>query len=153
MAAADDALLARAVAALPPGPRDAAERGLVGAAIADARHLLAANDRFLDFVRQDAGGALELPLSWMRMTPPEHVASDARAMAQARVAGVSEPYAKEYQRSDGGRVPILIALGLVADDPLPLFVLAAAADDPDACAAVAAWTTATDADLRARVAA
>ncbi len=153
MAAADDALLARAVAALPAGPREAAERGVVGAAIADARHLLAASERFLDFVRPDAGARPELPLSWMRMTPPEHVAGDARAMAQARVAGVSEPYTKEYERADGARFPIVIALGLVADEPLPLFVLAAAAGDPDACAAVAAWTTAADADLRARVAA
>ncbi len=152
MPAADE-LLERAVAALPAGPRAAAERGVLGAAIADARHVLAANERYLGFVGHRTEGPRVLPLSWMRLTPPEHVAGDARAMAQARVAGVSEPYEKEYQRPDGTRVPIVIALGLIADEPLPLFVLAAAADDPDGRAAVAAWTTAPDADLRARVAA
>ncbi len=153
MAAADDALLARAVAALPPPARAAAERGAVGAVIADARHVLAANDRFLALVGREDEGAAALPLSWMRLTPPEHLAADARAIGQARVTGASEPYAKEYGDAEGGRVGVLIAVGLVGDEPLPMFALIAPADDAAACAAVHAWTTAAEPDLRGRLAA
>jgi C4-dicarboxylate-specific signal transduction histidine kinase len=42
------------------------------------------------------------------MTPPEWHDSDARALRDHRSTGVLPPYEKEYLRSDGARVPVLV---------------------------------------------
>ncbi len=146
-------LLGRALAALPEPTRTAARTDAVGAVVADARHILAGNAYFLALVRAPAGpgGAREVP--WVRLTPPELISRDAQGIGQARIHGASDAYEKAYLFPDGSRTPLLVAVGMLGPDPLPLFGLLARADDAAACDAVRAWTGSPDRDLRPRLAA
>jgi PAS domain S-box-containing protein len=47
-------------------------------------------------------------LNWARMTPPELVEQDQRALKELATTGVCEPFEKEFIRQDGSRVPIFI---------------------------------------------
>ena len=145
-------LLAHALVALPAPAREVAERDAVGAVVADARHILAANGHFLALAGAPAGlgGAERVP--WVRLTPPEVLPRDAHGIAQARIHGASDAYEKEYLLADGTRVPLLVGVGLLLGEPLPLFGLVARRDDAVAAGAVRAWTTAPDRDLRGAVA-
>jgi PAS domain-containing protein len=145
-------LLARAVDALPEAARDAVRRERAGAIVADARHVLAANDAYLALVGVAPGADAARRVPWVRLTPPELLVRDAQAMGQARSAGTSAPYAKEYVLPDGARVSVLLALGVLVDAPLPLFALVARGDDAEGCAAVHAWTAAAECDLRPAIA-
>ncbi len=108
---------------------DAVEAGTVAALIGDSSRILEANDTYLDltgFSREelDAG-----ELSWLRLTPPEFLAADARGIGEARAQGVSEPYEKAYVRRDGTRVEIVMSLLLLEPEPLRVFAVVARTDD------------------------
>jgi C4-dicarboxylate-specific signal transduction histidine kinase len=47
-------------------------------------------------------------LSWRDLTPPEWRSADDRRAAQLEAGGTAQPYEKEYFRSDGSRVPVLV---------------------------------------------
>ena len=84
-----------------------------------------ANDTWLRIVgvrREDLDAGR---VRWDALTPPEWLEADANAVAQIRERGACAPFAKEYQRPDGTRVPVFLAaarmegrdaaLGLVLD--------------------------------------
>jgi PAS domain S-box-containing protein len=111
--------------------RRAVEEDRVGAVVGEGSRILAANDHFLrliDFSRDelDAG-----TVSWLRLTPPEWLSSDARAIGQARAGGRSEPYEKEFERRDGTRVRVRIATVLVRLEPFRVFAVVSAAGDAE----------------------
>jgi signal transduction histidine kinase len=54
-------------------------------------------------------------LRWPDLTPPEWQAVSAQAEAQLRATGTCEIFEKEYLRSDGSRVPVLITATLNGD--------------------------------------
>ena len=68
-----------------------------------------ANDAFLQMVRYTREDLTSGRLRWTEMTPPEWQAATERAVAQLRGTGTCEMYEKEYFRSDGSRVPVLVA--------------------------------------------
>jgi PAS domain S-box-containing protein len=68
-----------------------------------------ANDAFLQMVRYTREDLTSGRLRWREMTPPEWQAVTERAVAQLRATGTCEMYEKEYFRSDGSRVPVLVA--------------------------------------------
>jgi len=68
-----------------------------------------ANDAFLQMVRYTRGDLTSGRLRWTEMTPPEWQPVTERAVAQLRATGTCEMYEKEYFRSDGSRVPVLVA--------------------------------------------
>jgi PAS domain-containing protein len=142
--------LERVVAMLPPRSRDAVRANAVGAVIADTGRVLAANEYFLELVGRSADDPGALPLSWIGLTPPRFVSRDAHAIAQARVTGVSDAYEKDYVLADGRHVQVRLACGLLSAAPIPLVALVARADDVAANAALDAWTTSPEADLRSR---
>jgi PAS domain S-box-containing protein len=67
-----------------------------------------ANDAFLQMVRYTREDVTSGRLRWTEMTPPEWRAVTERAVAQLRTTGTCEMYEKEYFRSDGSRVPVLV---------------------------------------------
>jgi PAS domain S-box-containing protein len=68
-----------------------------------------ANDAFLQMVRYTREDLTSGRLRWTEMTPPEWQAVTERAVAQLKATGTCEMYEKEYFRSDGSRVPVLVA--------------------------------------------
>jgi PAS domain S-box-containing protein len=68
-----------------------------------------ANDAFLQMVRYTREDLTSGRLRWTEMTPPEWRVVTERAVAQLRATGTCEMYEKEYFRSDGSRVPVLVA--------------------------------------------
>src|SRR6267378_1926834 len=54
-------------------------------------------------------------LQWTELTPPESQAVSERAVAQLRASGTCEIFEKEYFRSDGSRVPVLVAATVIGD--------------------------------------
>lgn len=67
-----------------------------------------ANDAFLQMVGYTREDLLFGKLNWKTMTPVEHLHSSEQAIAQMKQVGAADPLEKEYIRSDGSRVPILL---------------------------------------------
>jgi len=67
-----------------------------------------ANDAFLRLVDYSRRDLLSGAVRWADLTPADHAAADARALAELQQAGTCAPYEKEYLRKDGQRVPVLI---------------------------------------------
>ena len=78
--------------------------------------ITAANDAFLAMVGYSREELMAEPLQWSTLTPPEHRAADARAIAQLETRGVCPPYEKEFFRKDGSRVPVLIGAAQFEDN-------------------------------------
>jgi len=70
--------------------------------------ILDANDFFLRMVGYDHADLVAGRVRWTDMTPPDWRDSDARALRDHKRTGVLPPYEKEFLRSDGVRVPVLI---------------------------------------------
>lgn len=85
------------------------ESGIIGVVFSNAEgEIREANDAFLKavgYTRDDLGAGL---LRWTDMTPPEWLAMDRKAQAEADIHRKCTPYEKEYIRKDGSRVPVLI---------------------------------------------
>jgi PAS domain S-box-containing protein len=74
-----------------------------------------ANDAFLQMVRYTRDDVIAGRLGWKDLTPPEWHAVTEQAVAQLRTTGTCEMYEKEYFRSDGSRVPVLVAATVIGD--------------------------------------
>ena len=70
--------------------------------------LVEPNDAFLDIVQVSRADYERSGLSWRKLTPPEWHEADERAWDQLRTTGVTEPYEKEYLRSDGSRAAVYL---------------------------------------------
>jgi PAS domain S-box-containing protein len=77
--------------------------------------ILEANDAFLQMVRYTRNDVTSGRLRWTELTPPEWQAVTERAVEQLRTTGTCEIYEKEYFRSDGSRVPVLVAATVIGD--------------------------------------
>ncbi|MCY7385358.1 MAG: PAS domain S-box protein [Microcoleus sp. CAN_BIN18] len=102
------------------------DSNVFGVAIGDLTGRIAyANDSMLNMVGYTRSDVLSGRLRWDRMTPPEYLHLDARAAQELRASGVATPFKKEYIRSDGSRVPILMgATTLCPDNPEPETIVA-----------------------------
>jgi PAS domain S-box-containing protein len=69
---------------------------------------LEANDAFLEMVGYSRDDLVSGQVRWVEMTPAEWFAVTQPTVAQLRATGSCEPFEKEYFRTDGSRVPVLI---------------------------------------------
>lgn len=102
------------------------DSNIIGMIIAGADgKILMANDYYLALAGLTRGDFETGNVDWRAITPPEWLPADEKAIAAVREHGTSAPYEKEYIRSDGTRVPILIALTLLPDpdEQIAAFVL------------------------------
>lgn len=67
-----------------------------------------ANDAFLGIVGHTRQELVAGCLDWRKMTPPEFLEIDERAVVEVRATGLCRPFEKEYFRKDGSRVPVLL---------------------------------------------
>ena len=77
--------------------------------------IVEANDAFLQMVQYRREDVTSGRLRWTDLTPPEWHAVTERAVAQLRTTGTCAMYEKEYFRSDGSRVPVLVAATVIGD--------------------------------------
>jgi PAS domain S-box-containing protein len=91
------------------------DSGLAGYAVADLAtgSMIAINDRLLEIIGYSREAALATEQLWRKVTPPEHVHLDERAITQIMTEGSADPFEKEYLRPDGSRVPVRVASALV----------------------------------------
>ncbi|MBE0669452.1 MAG: response regulator [Anaerolineales bacterium] len=86
------------------------DSNIVGIVIADAGgEIILANDYYLNILGVTRREFLDGKVDWTWFTPPEWLPADQKAIAELLERGICEPYEKEYQRSDGTRVPVYIA--------------------------------------------
>jgi PAS domain S-box-containing protein len=92
------------------------DANIVGVLISNLEgQILEANDAFLQMVRYARDDVTSGRLRWPELTPPEWQAVSVRAEAQLKASGTCEIFEKEYLRSDGSRVPVLIAATAIGD--------------------------------------
>ena len=91
---------------------------VVGVLISDLEgRILEANDAFLAMVRHARVDVASGRLNWSVLTPPEWRQASERAVLQIRATGACEAFEKEYYRSDGTRVPVLVAAAAIEGTP------------------------------------
>ena len=90
------------------------DANIVGVLISDLEgRVLEANDAFLQMVWYTRDDLTSGRLRWTELTPPDWQAVSERAVAQLRAHGTCDLFEKEYFRSDGTRVPVLIAAAAI----------------------------------------
>jgi len=92
------------------------DANIVGVLISNLEgQILEANDAFLQMVRYTREHLTSGRLRWTELTPPEWQGVTERAVAQLRASGTCEMFEKEYFRSDGSRVPVLVVDTVIGD--------------------------------------
>jgi PAS domain S-box-containing protein len=90
------------------------DANIVGVLISDLEgRVIDANDAFLHMIRYTRDDLACGRLCWTELTPPEWQPASERAVAQLRANGTCELFEKEYFRSDGTRVPVLVAAAAI----------------------------------------
>ncbi|MCL1473616.1 PAS domain S-box protein [Argonema antarcticum] len=74
------------------------------------------NDAFVEMVGYTREELLEGKVNWQNITPPEYLSLDEQAIEQLRISGVCTPFEKEFIRSDGSRISVLIGITRLAAD-------------------------------------
>jgi PAS domain S-box-containing protein len=121
---------------IPAAAHAALDAGTVGAIVCDTSRIYDANDHFLETVGFTRAELEAGELSWVRMTVPESMVSDARAIAQLRVTGRADVYDKEFFHRDGTRMLVRLADVRLELEPLSIFAFVARADAPGEVAIV-----------------
>ena len=67
-----------------------------------------ANAAFLNTVNYTRDELLAGRVNWQEMTPPEYVRLDTEKVAELKARNTVVPFEKEFIRSDGSRVPVLL---------------------------------------------
>jgi PAS domain S-box-containing protein len=70
--------------------------------------IIEANEAFLHMINRSRAELVQGRLSWRELTPREWRDPTERAVVQLKATGILQPYEKEYFRSDGSRVPVLV---------------------------------------------
>jgi PAS domain S-box-containing protein len=86
------------------------DANIIGILIIDLEgQIVEANDAFLRMVGHDREDLVAGRLRWTDLTPPEWRRRHRQfASPEIRMTGTLRPYEKEYFRSDGSRVPVLV---------------------------------------------
>ncbi|MEG4087998.1 PAS domain S-box protein, partial [Microcoleus sp. Pol12B4] len=70
--------------------------------------IIDANAAFLNSVNYTRDELLAGRVNWQEMTPPEYVRLDTEKVAELKARNTVVPFEKEFIRSDGSRVPVLL---------------------------------------------
>ena len=82
-----------------------------------AGDVIEANDTLLNLLGYSRQELLEGKMNWAKITPPEYLHLDAKALDEAAKNGFFSPFEKEYFHHDGTRVPVLIGGSRFREDP------------------------------------
>jgi two-component system cell cycle sensor histidine kinase/response regulator CckA len=100
-----------------------AESGIVGILVANTQgKVTEANEAFLRMVGRSPAELRSGGLRSTEMTPPEWRDVDQAAAQDLRARGVAGPLEKEYLRTDGTRIPVLIGMAMLEESTSIAFV-------------------------------
>jgi PAS domain S-box-containing protein len=104
--------------------RSVFESDIAGIAVADLRTqlIVEVNARLLEIVDRPRDEIVGVPDAWMKMTPEEYHPLDLAALDAVLAGRRSEPFEKEYLRTDGSRVPVRVSTSLVSGHPDKLLI-------------------------------
>ena len=71
--------------------------------------VITANDTYLGILGYTREDLAHAPLDWRKVTPPEFLELDERALAEIAECGTCVPFEKQYIRKDGSRAHVLVA--------------------------------------------
>jgi PAS domain S-box-containing protein len=90
------------------------DSGMLGMIFWDMNgNILDANEKFLQMVGYSREDLISGQVSWSQMTPPEYHSLDEFAINELKNTGIDTPYEKEFIRTDGSRIPILIGAAML----------------------------------------
>jgi PAS domain S-box-containing protein len=78
--------------------------------------IIEANEAFLNMLNYRRDDLVSGRLNWIDMTPPEWRDITDHVITQLKTTGIVQPYEKEYLRSDGSRVPVLVGSAVFEED-------------------------------------
>jgi PAS domain S-box-containing protein len=84
------------------------DANIIGVFFWHGEQIVEANDAFLHMVDYCHEDLVSGRLRWTDLTPTEWRDCNVRVAAEIRVAGIVQPFEKEYLRKDGSRVPVLV---------------------------------------------
>jgi PAS domain S-box-containing protein len=85
---------------------------------ANMQGITEANDAFLNMIGYTREELLSGSIEWIKMTPPEDLGKDARALEELKKTGYCTPYEKQYVLRNGSRVSFLIGGAMLNLSPL-----------------------------------
>ena len=92
------------------------DSNIVGIILANYKgEVLHANDYYLNLLGLSRTDFNRGKVNWRKLTPDEWLPADENALKQLKKTGRCEPYEKEYFRSDGVRVPVLLTDTVVSE--------------------------------------
>jgi len=92
------------------------ESDIIGVIMVENGCITEANDVFLHMLKRTREDLVLRQLRWREITPQEFDDDDQKARSEMQQTGVFSPYEKEFLRSDGTRVPVLIGGVSMRDD-------------------------------------
>ncbi|HET7600261.1 MAG TPA: PAS domain S-box protein [Gemmatimonadales bacterium] len=98
--------------------RGLATSNVIGILACDPETVIDANDAFLEIIGYTRDELHAGAIRWRSLTPPEYAARDQQALEELLRTGTCRPFAKEYARRDGTRVPVLLGATVVSREPL-----------------------------------
>jgi PAS domain S-box-containing protein len=94
------------------------ESNVIGTIVAHVGgRIVEANDAFLSLIGYTHAEVESGQVRWDTLTPPEYRTLDEGALEKLRTTGLCPPLEKEYIRRDGERVPVLVGVALLEQDP------------------------------------
>jgi PAS domain S-box-containing protein len=94
------------------------DANLLGVVDMDEHQVHEANDAYLDIIGYNREDLEAGRIAWPKITPPDWVPAQRKALEQLRQTGSYPPYEKEYVHKDGHRVPVLIGGAVLSRGPL-----------------------------------
>jgi PAS domain S-box-containing protein len=82
-----------------------------------------ANDYYLNLIGYSRCELLAGAISWIELTPPEHLERDLRALEELKTRGSSTPYEKEYIHKSGKRISVLMGDATLPNERVLTFVV------------------------------
>lgn len=94
------------------------ESNMIGVSFADLTgRITDANEAFLTMLGYTKEDLEAGSIDWSKITPPEYLPLDARAVETLLERGVVEPYEKQFYRKDGSRIAVLLGATIYEENP------------------------------------
>lgn len=93
------------------------DSGIIGIMTGTEDTVLEANDLFLEMLGYSREDLEAGRMNWVEITAPEYRAQISKSLHEVKTKTSAGPFEREYIRKDGTRIPVLVAVTLLAEYP------------------------------------